>query len=157
MPSFRRAPKEVPLGGMPESRAFKFRDPGVRRGDESDRHRQRLELLRQLESLRLVVRTDVHAIQRFGFAEQTLINQTADVLAVFDHEGHIVRTHFEHGARALEIVRALTEAGIKETGVVDTEFTDRRIVGHHRRGEVVGDAHTLARHQDVKVIRVQHQ
>jgi hypothetical protein len=58
-------------------------------------------MLGELEALALIVGADALAIDALGRLGQRLIDKPADNLAVLENERHLVRAHFENGARAL--------------------------------------------------------
>src|SRR5687767_4468617 len=59
----------------------------------------RSEMLRQLQSLRLVVRADALAVQCVGFRDHPLVDEATDDLAVLEDEGHLARADLENRAR----------------------------------------------------------
>src|SRR5690606_7436748 len=59
-----------------------------------------LEVLRQLEALRLVVRAEIGAVERLRARQHVLVDEPADDLAMFEDEGHLVAADLEHGAAA---------------------------------------------------------
>lgn len=102
----------------------------TRAGDHSA-----LEVLGQLQSLALVIRLEVGAVERFRPGRHALVDKAPDDLAVLDDEGHIAGTDFEHGPGALAAGRAMTEAGIEETpeSVRQNVFSDPTISTNPRR------------------------
>src|SRR5688572_9926260 len=94
----------------------------------------RLEMLAQRDALPLVVRRKTRAVKPARLRRQPLVNETAEKLPVLDHEGHLVRSHLEHRARAFASRIGMPESGIEKTRIVDAEFTDERLVSDHLRG-----------------------
>src|ERR1700691_1617993 len=64
------------------------------------RHRLGDKMLRQLQSLRLIIRADVAAIKPLRPLQHLLINQTSHHLAMFENERHFARSDFKNGAGA---------------------------------------------------------
>src|SRR5262245_34998548 len=86
------------------------------------------EVLAQPQSLPLVVRLHVEAVQALGLDGETFVGEASDNLPVFDHERHFVRAHLEHSLRAAGDV---AESRIEEAGVVDSELANERVVRNH--------------------------
>src|SRR5262245_18484748 len=59
-----------------------------------------LEVLGELQALRLVVRGEVTAVDHLGRRRELLVDEAADDLPVLQNERHLVRSHLKHGARA---------------------------------------------------------
>ena len=59
--------------------------------------------------------------------------------------------YFEYGAGALDFAGAVSEAGIEEARIVDSELAIGRVKGNHFRGEVGRDADAFPGRQNVKV------
>ena len=95
------------------------------------------------QTLALVRRPDLRTVQLVGGFQHLLVGQCADLLAVFDHEGHVVGPHLHDRLDAghLPIV-AEAEAGVEKAGIMDSEFTDQGIVGDHFGGMILV-AHTI--------------
>src|SRR5258707_14750497 len=70
----------------------------------------RLEMLRQLQPLRLVVGADAGAVERVGPRDHLLVDEAADDLPVLDDERHLARAHFEHRAAAAPAGARVAEA-----------------------------------------------
>src|SRR5690242_5606813 len=90
-----------------------------------------LEMLGELQALRLVVRADALAVKRLGTRQHRLVDEPADDLPVFEDERHFARAHLEHGAAALPARARIAEARIEEARIVHAEFADQRIERHH--------------------------
>jgi hypothetical protein len=71
-------------------------------------------MLRQLQSLRLIVRLQVGAVERLRPRQHVLVDQPADDLAVFEDERHFMAAHFQHGAAAGAAGGRMAEAGSKK-------------------------------------------
>src|SRR6187399_528334 len=76
------------------------------------RRRLGLEMLRQFQALRLVVRADALTVQRVGARQHGLIDEPADDLPVFENEWQFARAHLEHRAAALPARARIAEARI---------------------------------------------
>src|SRR5262249_49923378 len=96
-----------------------------------------LEVLAELQALRLIVRPDAHAIERVGPRQHPLEYQAADDLAVLQDERHLARTHLQHRAGTLPTRTGVAKTGVEEARIVHAEFADQRIEWHHL-GRVVG-------------------
>src|ERR1700678_1700784 len=108
-------------------------------------------MLRELQPLTLIVRPDALAVNlRRGIGE-SLENESADGLAVFEDEGDFAGADFQDGARRRRAARLIAEAGIEEAGVMDAEFAHQRVERHHLRGIVRRDRNRLARDEDVEL------
>ena len=109
----------------------------------------------ELEALPLVGGTDsltINTVRRLG---KSLINETSENLAVLDHERDIVGPNLKDGSAATSARRVVSEPGIEETGVVDSKFTNQRVVGDHF-GRMVGrNGYRLKRCEDVEIVRIQ--
>src|ERR1043165_8375285 len=81
------------------------------------RQRLGLEMLGELQALRLVVRADALAIQRFGTRQHGLIDEPADDLPVFEDERHFARAHLEQCAAALPASARITETRIEDARI----------------------------------------
>src|SRR5437016_11616194 len=87
----------------------------------------RLEMLRELQPLRLVVRADAGAIQLVRSREHFLVDEAADDLPVLEDERHLARAHLEDSAAALPAGARIAEAGIEEARVMHEKFPDQRV------------------------------
>src|SRR5262245_47858098 len=85
------------------------------------------EVLRELETLCLVVRADPVAVELHRTAEHLLVEEATDGLAVLKDERYLARTYLKDGARAAPAGAGVTEARVEEARVVDAEFADERI------------------------------
>src|SRR5580700_8385976 len=70
-------------------------------------------------------------------------------------ERHLMGPNFEDRARAVDIARSIPESGVEETRVVNAEFADGGIEGHHLSGVLRGNPHALAGRQNVEILRVE--
>src|SRR5262245_14959086 len=114
-------------------------------------------MLRELQALRLIVRTNALPVQLFRLCEHLLVHQPADNLSVLEDERDLTRAHLENGARAIAAGVGIAEPGIEEAGIVDPEFADQRIERHHFGCVVGGHLHRFLRSKNVKLIRVEDQ
>gem|GEM_PF-4576261 len=114
-------------------------------------------MLGELKLLRLIVRSQIDAIERFRAIQHMLINKTADNLAMFENERDFMTAHFQNRTASRSTSSGVTEARIKEACIMHTEFTDQRVERRHFRCEKRRHMHRFARNEDVKLIRVEHQ
>src|SRR6185312_3008829 len=117
----------------------------------------RLEVLRQLQALRLVVGADAGAVERIGLGQHLLVDEAADGLAVLENERHLARAHLEHRARAGAAGAGIAEAGVEEAGIVHAEFTDQGIERHHLGGIAGRHLHGFLGRQNIKFVRIEDQ
>ena len=69
-----------------------------------------------------------------------------------------MRSDLQHSPRpGYLIMAAIPETRVEETRVVNSKFSDRGIVRHHRRGVVGRNSDLLLGNQDVKIIGIQNQ
>src|SRR5258708_5742252 len=119
--------------------------------------RLRLEMLRQLQALRLIVRADALAIELVRPRQHLLVDEAADGLAGLEGERHLRRAPLERGARAAPAGARIAEAGIEEARIMHAELAHQRIERHHL-GRIVGrNLHGLLRGQDVKLVRIEDE
>src|SRR5262245_14955159 len=95
-----------------------------------------LEVLGELQALRLIVRTNTLAVQLFRPCKHPLVDQAADNLPMLENEGHFTRAYLQHSARALAACAGVAKAGVEEAGIVDAKFADQWIERHHFGGVV---------------------
>ena len=69
---------------------------------------------------------------------------------MFEHKGRLVAAHLKHAARTLSACFRVTETGIKEACVMNTELAYHSKVGGHFSGIVRRDCHGLSAYQDVE-------
>src|SRR5690242_2040270 len=91
----------------------------------------RLEVLRQLQGLRLIVGADALTVELFRPLQHRLVDQPADDLTVLEDERHLAGAHFEDCARAATACPRIAEARVEEARIVDAELADQRIERHH--------------------------
>src|SRR5688572_5494505 len=116
-----------------------------------------LEVLGELQALRLVVRGEVAAVDQLWRRRELLVDEAADGLPVLQDEWHLVRTHLEHGARAGTAGLGMPEPRIEEARVVHTELADQRIERHHL-GRLVGrHLYGFLRGENVELVGIEDQ
>src|SRR5262245_27483537 len=77
-----------------------------------------LEVLRQLQALRLVVRADALAVDLVGDLGEFVVDQSANDLPILQNERDVEAAHFEHGLGPRRLSRRVAEAGIEEAGIM---------------------------------------
>src|SRR5262245_11620777 len=116
-----------------------------------------LEVLRQLQALGLVVRTDALAVDLVGNFGELVIDEAPNDLAVLEDERDVEAAHFEHGLGARRLPRRIAEAGIEEAGIVHPILADQRIERRHLGDIGRGHRHALLRGEDVELVRVENE
>src|SRR5215203_6030847 len=85
------------------------------------------EMLRQLQTLGLIVRADAHAVKRGRPRDHLLVHQPANDLAVLQDEWNLARAHLQHRAGTAPAGAFVAEAGIEEARVMHAKLADQRI------------------------------
>src|SRR5277367_1815461 len=115
------------------------------------------EVLRKLQALRLIVRTDALTVHRIGPSQHFFVDQAADDLAVLENERYFARAHFQYRTRTFAAGAGIAEAGIEEAGIVHAEFADQRIERHHLGGVVRRHLDGFLRGQNVELAGIEDQ
>src|SRR5258708_7329165 len=115
------------------------------------------KMLGQLQALGLVIRTDAAAIEGVGPRQHMFVDQAADDLIVLDNERHLVGPHLQHRAGASPPGARVTEARIKEAGVVDAEFADQRIERNNFGGVIGRHLDGFLGRQDVELVGIKNE
>src|SRR5262245_11569170 len=116
-----------------------------------------LEVFRQLQALRLVVRADALAVDLVGDLGELVVNQAPDDLSILQNERDVEAAHFEHGLGPRRLPRRIAEAGIEEAGIVHPILADQRIERPHLGDIGRGHRHALLRGEDVELVRVENE
>ncbi|MCY1378242.1 hypothetical protein D9M69_658590 [compost metagenome] len=114
-------------------------------------------MLRELELLRLIVRSEINAVERLRAIQHMLINKTADNLAMFENERDFMTAHFQNRTASGATSGAVTETGIKEARIMHTEFADQRVERRHFSCEKRRHMHGFTRNQNIELIRIEHE
>src|SRR5277367_2271889 len=115
------------------------------------------EVLRKLQALRLIVRTDALTVHRIGPSQHFFVDQAADDLAVLENERHFARAHFQYRTRTFAAGAGIAEAGIEEARIVHAEFADQRIERHHLGGVIRRHLDGFLGGQDVELTGIENE
>src|SRR5262249_46306252 len=115
------------------------------------------EMLGQLESLRLVVRADALAVEQVRSLQHSLVNETADDLAMLEDEGYLARAYLQNRARPAPAGARVAEAGVEESGIVHAKLAHQRIERHHLGGVVGRHLHRLLGGEDIELVGVENE
>src|SRR6266540_50953 len=111
------------------------------------------EVLAQRVDLTLVRGADVLAVEHDGWFDHLLEGQLAHLLAVLDHERHVVRSYLERRPRAQETPLGVEpEPGIEEARVVGAELATRRVVRGHLGGVAGRNPHALVGQEQIEAL-----
>src|SRR5262245_50372023 len=115
------------------------------------------EVLRQLQALGLVVRTDALAVDLVRYLGELVIDEAPNDLAVLEDERDVEAAHFEHGLGARRLSRRVAEARIEEAGIVHAILADQGIERRHLGDIGRRHRHALLRGENVEFVRVENE
>src|SRR6185437_698007 len=113
-----------------------------------------LEVLAELQSLRLVMRADAVAVDLVGDDGELVIDQAPDDLSILQNERDIKAAHFEYSLRSWRLALGVAKAGVEEARIVHAILSDQGIEWRHLGDRGRRHRHALLGGEYVKLVWV---
>src|SRR5260370_5040040 len=115
------------------------------------------EMFRQLQALRLVIRSNALAVKRVRSHVNVLVDEPPHDLPVLEDERHFARAHLQHCARTMAAGARMAEAGVEEAGIMHAKLTHQRIERHHLGGVIGRHLHRLFGGEDIELAGIENE